>query len=295
MRTKTKTARSHWAADRRLEFIDSRLRWDGLFERWDVVAAFGVSFRQVSADVAAYCVLAPKNVRYDRSENCYVATDGFEPQFETSSSANYLSDLVAIETGVAAYWQNSFAWMPAIETNTLKLRAINEAAMTAMVRGVRSGRAVHVSYLSNEAIKPLRWSLSPQAFFNDGNKWYVRAYHPPSGTFMDFALARVLKARLSKEDETPSVFDAAWENVLQVVLVANPALGPEQRQCIEYEYRMKSHKLIVPCRQSLLPYLLARFGVDEEQVKNSRRPLLIGNRTELSAKRTDEQSYRRCP
>ena len=66
-----------WGPERRLEFIDFRLQWDGRLNRSDLMEHFGISVPQASADIAAYAELAPDNLVYDRSARVYVASSGF--------------------------------------------------------------------------------------------------------------------------------------------------------------------------------------------------------------------------
>jgi hypothetical protein len=66
-----------WGLERRLQFIDFRLRWEGRLNRTDLVEHFGLSIPQVSLDIAKYAELAPGNLTYDRSSKTYVAGTEF--------------------------------------------------------------------------------------------------------------------------------------------------------------------------------------------------------------------------
>lgn len=46
-----------WGVQRRLEFIDFRLFWDGRFNRRDLAETFGISAQQASSDIAQYTAL----------------------------------------------------------------------------------------------------------------------------------------------------------------------------------------------------------------------------------------------
>ena len=54
-----------WGVERRLEFIEFRLFWEGRVNRRDIMRTFGVSMNQASADVTRYVGMAPKNTVYD--------------------------------------------------------------------------------------------------------------------------------------------------------------------------------------------------------------------------------------
>lgn len=62
-----------WGVERRLEFIEFRLFWEGSINRGDIVDTFGVSVPQASKDLSLYQERAPGNMEYDTREKRYVA------------------------------------------------------------------------------------------------------------------------------------------------------------------------------------------------------------------------------
>src|SRR3984957_8069001 len=91
MTTDTKGIR--WGSERRLEFIEFRLYWEGGVNRSDIVEEFGVSVPQASKDLTLYQEQAPGNIRYDRSEKRYFASESFQPKFIELDAAAYLERL----------------------------------------------------------------------------------------------------------------------------------------------------------------------------------------------------------
>ncbi|EQD64572.1 transcriptional regulator, partial [mine drainage metagenome] len=85
--------RMTWGLERRLQFIDFRLRWEGRINRTDLTDHFGLSTPQVSLDIAKYIELAPTNLTYDRSSKTYVATQHFRALYQRSSARRYLAEL----------------------------------------------------------------------------------------------------------------------------------------------------------------------------------------------------------
>ena len=83
-----------WGVEQRLEFIEFRLFWEGGINRSDITGFFGVSVPQASKDLTQYQELAPDNVRYDRSEKRYFATDSFCPRFLKPDADHYLAQLL---------------------------------------------------------------------------------------------------------------------------------------------------------------------------------------------------------
>ena len=56
---KVTAAALKWGVERRLEFIEFRLFWEGSINRADLVEFFGVSVPQASKDLALYQERAP--------------------------------------------------------------------------------------------------------------------------------------------------------------------------------------------------------------------------------------------
>ena len=53
-----------WGIERRLEFIEFRLFWEGHVNRGDLMAAFGISINQASTDLNRYLGMAPEAMLY---------------------------------------------------------------------------------------------------------------------------------------------------------------------------------------------------------------------------------------
>ena len=66
-----------WGRQKRLEFIEFRLYWQGRINRSDLRAHFGISIPQASLDLRRYQELCPHSVEYDRSGKFYHPTAGF--------------------------------------------------------------------------------------------------------------------------------------------------------------------------------------------------------------------------
>ena len=74
-RCQREVAELKWGVERRLEFIEFRLFWEGSINRADIVEYFGVSVPQASKDLTLYQERAPGNMEYDTRGKRYVAAD----------------------------------------------------------------------------------------------------------------------------------------------------------------------------------------------------------------------------
>ena len=63
-----------WGVERRLEFIEFRLFWEGGVNRSDIIEMFDVSVPQASKDLTLYQERAPLNAIYDKSAKRYIAS-----------------------------------------------------------------------------------------------------------------------------------------------------------------------------------------------------------------------------
>jgi len=89
-----------WGVERRLEFIEFRLFWEGGVNRSDIIDMFDVSVPQASKDLTLYQERAPRNALYDKSAKRYVASEQFAPHFLKPDPYGYLSRLRSVAEGL---------------------------------------------------------------------------------------------------------------------------------------------------------------------------------------------------
>jgi hypothetical protein len=222
-----------WSQERRLEFIDYRLRWDGRLNRSDLIDFFGISIPQASLDIARYSELAPANIRYDRSGRVYLAGEDFEPVYPVGSSQRFLGDVLAQAAGLSS---------PA-------------------------GLTLRVVYQSMTSPDPKERELSPHALGHDGFRWHVRAYCHSRKEFRDFLIARMVVVALGGASVVNSSGDQPWHTVVRLVLAPNPKLSLPRRRVIELDYGMHDGQAVLECRQALLFYVLKQLGFEDQASK----------------------------
>ena len=88
--------------ERRLEFIEFRLYWEGGVNCSDIVEAFDVSVPQASKDLTLYQERAPQNAVYDKSAKRYIASNEFQPCFLKPDAGQYLNQLRSVAEGILA-------------------------------------------------------------------------------------------------------------------------------------------------------------------------------------------------
>src|ERR1700686_4432845 len=100
-------ARLTWGVERRLEFIEFRLFWEGGVNRADIIEMFDVSVPQASKDLSLYQERAPQNAIYDKSAKRYVASENFRPCFLKPDPHAYLAQLRSVADGIL---ESSDSW-----------------------------------------------------------------------------------------------------------------------------------------------------------------------------------------
>ncbi|HSD37390.1 MAG TPA: WYL domain-containing protein [Rhodocyclaceae bacterium] len=279
-----KSAATPWGQDRRLQFIDFRLCWEGHLNRADLTGFFGISVPQASLDLAKYIELSPKNLIYDRSTRRYVAGADFSPLYATTGHpSKYLNELLATVTGVLDPKSSLLGWMPPIGMVPTPNRQLDVAVLFSLLKAIRDRNTVQVVYQSMSRAEPTVRSLSPHAIAHDGFRWHVRAYCHTRERFLDFVIARVHAVRASSEANRPADEDVEWNHFVEVVLAANPALPEPHRRAVELDYGMTEGKVVLRCRQALLFYLLQHLRLDVEHgAKPEAQQVVLKNRLALA-------------
>ena len=278
------SARStNWGQERRLQFIDFRLRWESRINRGDLSTHFGVSTPQASLDIARYLELAPHNLKYDRSSKTYVASPHFTTLYpQRSSGRRYLAELLATKNGVVEQSASFIGSAPTVDWAPTPGRTIDESTLEAVVKAIRDKLAVRVRYQSMTSMEESERMLSPHALGNDGFRWHVRAYCHKRERFADFVLARILEIGHFQPSHIDSTNDQHWQTMLVLVLEPNPALPPAKKRVLELDYGMEAGQVQLPCRQAFLYYTLRRLGLQaKEPVDPLAQQIVLKNRAEV--------------
>jgi hypothetical protein len=275
---------ARWGQERRLEFIDFRLLWEGRFNRGDLVEFFGISIQQASLDMARYMDIAPENVEYDKSEKVYVARPNFVPALSTVDSTRYLDELHALKSKVIDANSSFIGWSPTVGVLEHPARKVPMSVLLRVLGAIRKKLALEIEYQSMSAPEPKRRWISPHALANDGFRWHMRSYCHSRNQFADFVFARVLNTFEERASDANPEEDVAWHTMVKLVLAPHPALTEAQKRAIELDYGMVDGMVVMESRQALLFYTLNQFGFKKEgkDVEDGRaRQVVLQNRDEV--------------
>lgn len=276
-----------WGVEKRLEFIEFRLYWEGSINRADITEQFGVSVPQASKDLTLYEEKAPGNLAYDKSGKRYLAAPGFKPVFLDPHADMYLSQLRASTFSVGKLEEGWLSAAPEFDVMPVPYRRVKAQVLRATLAAIRHKHAVEIEYQSMSARHPApewRW-ITPHALGHDGLRWHVRAYCHIDHKFKDFILSRCLQVRGEDEPAVRPEADRFWWEVFEVTLVPNPALSKSQQAVIAQDYKMTVGKIAVPVRKALLYYFQKRLRLDvADSVDQPREiPVIVANRAAFDA------------
>ncbi|MFZ3139482.1 helix-turn-helix transcriptional regulator [Polaromonas sp.] len=267
-----------WSQERRLQFIDFRLQWDGKLNRADLTKFFQISVPQASMDIRQYMELAPDNLVYDRSSRLYAATPDFSPLFKTSGADQYMTQLLALERQTLEPMQTFIEMRPPLASVALPSRHIDPAALKILLRAIAEQGKLKAHYQSIAREEPLWRDISPHAFGHDGLRWHVRAYCHLRGGFRDFVLGRILTVEPARASDVKARDDLEWSTLVELQLTAHPDLSASQRHGVEIDYGMENGRLALVCRQAMLFYTLRSLNFESTgEPRPGQRQLLIAN------------------
>lgn len=261
--TAAKALIERWGPERRREFIDFRLQWDGRINRAELVDHFGISIQQASADLARYSELAPDNLLYDKSAKVYRAAPTFRPLSAGSEARHYLGKLMDQASGTALSADSFIGWVPPYDVIHYPTRRVDTHTLLKLLWAIRDGEELQVTYQSMRRPRASAIWIAPHAFGSDSLRWHVRAWSHEEGEFRDFVLSRIHAVTDARKTAVDARADALWFGRIDVVIRPRNGLTPDQRRAVEIDYGMKSGRLVIHCRKALVWYVLRQLHLDQ--------------------------------
>lgn len=276
-----------WGVERRLEFIEFRLFWEGAVNRADIIDRFDVSVPQASKDLSRYQEVAPGNVLYDKSAKRYVPSDDFRPIYLDPDPDQYLSRLRSAGEGLLTEDANWISSVPDIDIVLNPKRRVAPPTLKAVLQAVREKRSIQILYqsMNREQTEPQWRRISPHAFGFDGFRWHARAFCHDTQQYKDFLLPRILEVGVKGESDDTARFDRLWNERFDIIVGPHPGLTPSQQKVVELDFGMTDGTLTLSVRYAMLFYVLKRLGLlDAPELQSPRTQHIVAfNREELDA------------
>jgi hypothetical protein len=272
-----------WGQDRRLEFIEFRLLWDGRINRGEVAEFFNISIQQASLDFARYMVLAPENMKYDRSEKVYRAAEEFKPILIAPDTQRYLHELAGLATGTVSPSASFVGVRPPCDVVSLPERRVRMDFLLSVLWAVRDGAEIDITYQSMRNPVPTRQWIAPHAFAFDGTRWHTRAWCYGTSRFRDFVLNRIQEFHGRRVTTVNPSDDADWHKYFVVEIEPNPNLTRSQRDSVITDFGMLNGKLCKSIRKALVSYFVRHLRIDDPKLS---QPIVWANRDQYEETNT---------
>jgi hypothetical protein len=279
-----------WGQERRLEFIEFRLLWEGKINRGELVTFFGTSIQQASLDLARYMELAPGNLEYDRSEKVYKARENLNLIFIQRDSQTFLSQLSGPSSGPASTPPSFVGWRPPYDLVKYPTRSIRPEILMRVIWAIRDRQDVELLYQSMRRPAATRRWISPHAIAFDGSRWHVRAWCHDNKYFKDFVFARIQQIYGVRTSEVDGREDKRWHSFTSVILRASSNLTQRQRIAVETEFGMRDGILEVQMREALVYYFVRQLRLDRNTRSSREGPLEWVNARDLEPLVTEASS-----
>ena len=281
--TRKKSKQLNWSVERRYEFIEFRLFWQGRINRGDLMEAFGVSTQQASLDLNAYIEQAKRNLAYDKRLRTYLRGKHFKPKYLKPDAEEYFAQLRAVDQGLVSAEQSWISFFPSFGATPTPARGVSPETLRDVLAAIREPSALQVTYQSMSRPEPsARW-IEPHALAFDGFRWHARAFCQNDQVFKDFLLSRIVEVGEQGPVTAEPNADEAWHTEIVLEIGPHPDLSDNQRRAIEMDYGMEEGRAQIAVRRALLFYALKRLGLDTDPA--ARRPqdqqIVLLNRDEV--------------
>jgi hypothetical protein len=272
-----------WSTQKRLEFIEYKLFWEGAIQRNDIINKFDISPAQSSIDMKAYQDKASGNIEYSLTQKRYVRSKKFKPAFQETPELydpeRYLWDL---RDDVQSFNNKELNDLPSHAVVRLPYRRIEKNVLQNLSVAIHNHKAIEIKYYSNDK---MAWrTISPHSFAYDGKRWHVRGYCHSREDYRDFILSRIEEAKLLDEKALFINEDKNWNEFVTIVLTPHSSLNKEKSRIIEDDYNMIESKLHIETRRALLHYYLWHLDLNPcsaTSKKNDSPELDIQNKQEI--------------
>lgn len=262
----------------RLRQLKLLLTWEGRLSNSRLRELFGLSsirasqwIRELRDQAPDWLIMNSIERSFDATPNFYANEDGFESDLD-----QYLS-IVGLPHAMNSNGRPIVAAFPDITIPNSRIFSVLSLA-------VRTHRVVEITYRSMSEPEPHKRVLSPHSIVHAGRRWHVRAYCSEKMHFRDYALGRIVDAKLmGMPSEKLMDDDQAWMTEVRVRLVAHPDLTPEQESVIRFEYFKNTSARVVVCRGALVSYFIQdiRAAIDTKKQRTPDHQLAVSNIKEV--------------
>lgn len=268
-----------WTQNRRFEFIEWKLFWEGALNRSDLEDTFEISTPQASVDLRRYRELAGDSIEYDGTTRAFRPAADMKPSFLKVSADRLLIQLRALLTGALPRSEVWFRNLPPIDMAPDIVRHVDPDCLRRILDAIRTKRCVEVRYqsLTNSRTR----QIAPHALAFDGYRWHVRAWACDRDDFRDFVLTRIDHIRPGPPADFDAADDIEWNTKVELDLRPHPGLTEEQSLAIQRDYSMIDGRRAIEVRLSMAYYFIMRMNLDLPDLPPARAQISLHNLDEV--------------
>lgn len=245
--------------DAKYYFIELQAFWQGLVNSPQISQQFKISRTQAQKYLAQYQQKYKLNLTYQPSLKGFITTPNFTPNFINCDANEYLDWL-----------DRNSAHFTQIDSHTLTnsslslpKRKVLPHVIRALIHAIQQTLRVEVDYVSLTNPDNQGRVIQPHVFVKTGLRWHLRAYDEKHKEFRDFVLSRFTgQAELMDKATHTAKKDTDWNTFIDIKLVPDSRLSPQQKNVIQQEYMMQNGQLIISTRAALAHYLLQEMQVN---------------------------------
>lgn len=171
-----------------------------------------------------------------------------------------------------------------VEDARVDLSAVAPQVFSTLFRAVKQQTGVQIVYRSMSSPAGSERIIFPHAFVRAPRRWHVRAWCAQRLGYRDFTLGRMASAQLlDTANSNPREGDAEWLHMLELVIVAHPALSIAQQDMIAHEYFPGARAMRLRVRECLAAYAIQdlRLALDASRQAPPDYQLLVSNAAKL--------------
>ncbi|MEP5764953.1 MAG: WYL domain-containing protein [Halieaceae bacterium] len=275
-----KTWPFRWDLLLRYRYIEIIALWEGRLTTRHLCETFGIGRQQASKDINNYLrEVGPANLDYDKHLKGYKPAPSFAPVVTHGVADEYLH-LMARNNELTNMFESLELQAANIEVLTVPLRDISPEVLRPMVQAARQQRRLEVDYVSIQNPDRDGRVIVPHTIIHTGLRWHVRAWCEKNQDYRDFVLSRFRgEADIMDASEHGVKDDHRWNEPVNIRVVPDSRLAPEQRDVVAQDYGMTDGALEIETRAALVQYALQALRIDTSvvQIKPEAQQIMVEN------------------
>jgi len=283
-----------WEVLLRYRFIEIIAQWEGRLTTNHLCNTFNIQRQQASKDISQYKEQAPENLTYDAKFKGYAPSKSFKPILTRGQVDEYLN-LLDSHSLLDGFIQKIDIADARTEIIRAPHRRVDPLIVRKVVEACRTKQRIELTYASMTNPTGEERIIVPHTIVSSGYRWHVRAFCEKNMDYRDFVLGRILECgELMGKVSYEQPRDALWDERIDLELIANPNLTPDQQKLVKHE-RGFDQQLTVRARKATAIYALQLLQVPTSAPTDNpadamANPLILKNYNQINELRFERKN-----